>query len=458
MPPLEAPEEYRRGEMQGLRSKLFETYFGFDTRSLAAFRIALGLTCWAELCLRFRVIRFRVSEAALTTVPGSAFSWVYRALLQHASLIMIVLCAIAFTALSLGYRTKWAQALTLLGVTSAAGLDALGGKADAAFGSLCVWSLFMPLGERFSVDSVIASLRRREQQSPKELNDRRPIRTPARRFYSLACFATLAQVIAIYLMSLPAWRRGDAELSRAAWVVAALGTVAILSPFARRYTRGFGVVVMPLLHIAVAVFVDLGIATISLLAFYWLLLEDAHWRRIAQTVAGWHKRRVVFVDEDCGFCMWCGRILARLDVLERLEFASNADQDRLPRSISIAQANESITTLEPTTGRVQRGAAAFAALLRSLPFGFLVAIPWELPGLRQIAEPAYMQVANNRLQVSLWMGYGACGLPIPEGTMPDVIDETSPAELFKQRALAIAREVSVLLLMIAMIAAWSFRR
>jgi predicted DCC family thiol-disulfide oxidoreductase YuxK len=444
--------------MQGLRSKLFETYFGFDTRSLAAFRIALGLTCWVELCFRFRALGFRVSETALTTVPGSAFSWVYRALLRHVSLIVILLCAIAFTALALGYRTKWAQALTLLGVISFAGIDSLAGKGDAVLGSLCVWSLFMPLGERFSVDSVIASLRRREQQAPKELNDRRPIRTPARRFYSLACFATLAQVMAIYLWSLPAWLRGDAELSRALWVIAALATVAILDPFARQYTRGFAIVIMPLLHIALAVFVDLGIATLALIAFYLLLLEDAHWQRIAKTMGGWLERRVVFVDEDCGFCMWCGRILARLDVLERLEFASNADQDRLPRSVSIEQANESITTLERTTGRVRRGAAAFAALLRSLPFGFLIAIPMELPGLRQIAEPAYMQVANNRLQVSLWMGYGACGLPFPEGMLPDVSDEISAAELFKQRALAVAREVSVLLLMIAMLAAWSFRR
>jgi predicted DCC family thiol-disulfide oxidoreductase YuxK len=442
MPPLEA----RSRTMQSLRTKLFESYVSFDTRSLGAFRIALGLACWVELWLRgAEISAFHPSARPAPEWPFSAFSLVYGAALGHLPLIVVSICGVAFTALVLGYRTKWAQLMTVLGVASLAGeLEPAASARDAVLGSLCVWSLFMPLGERFSVDATIASLRRREQQAPAELNDRTPIRTPARRFYSLACSAVLVQSAAAYGLSLAAWLSNAGMSSRSMPALTALGTLAMLALFATRYTRAAVVVALPLLNAGRSLFPQLAIFSVPMIAFCPLLLDEVHWRRIAKTLARWHERRVVFVDEDCGFCMWCGRLLARLNVLERLEFASNADQERLPRSISLAQANESITTLEPATGRVRRGAAAFAALLRSLPFGFLAAIPLELPGLQRLAEWSYMRVANNRLQLSIWMGYGACGLPIAESTTAVDMSEKSGAESFRDMTFAIAREACVL--------------
>lgn len=450
--------------MANLRSKLFETYLSFDTRSLALFRSALGLTCWVALGQHLC--------ASGDPQPRSAF---YGAASCHDAIIALA-CGVVFAALTVGAKTKWAQVLTFAAVASAAGrLGPLASPGDTLLVSLCGWSLFLPLGERFSIDSVRASLRRREQQAPSELNDRRPIRTPARKFQSLACLVLIAQWVAISLSVATAlwadgvsyalhqervvrpagvWLREHASIAvvrGVSWtlsVVVVLATLAILSPVASSALRGFTAVTMPLVLIAAGVFVDLGIFTPAMIAFYPLLLDGRHWERISQAVASWHERRVVFVDEDCGFCMLCGRLLARLDVLERLEFASNADLDRLPRSISLAQADESITTLEPATGRVQRGAAAFAALLRSVPFGFLLAIPLELPGLNRFAEWAYMHVASNRLQLSLWLGYGACGLPGTAGTSPDVAGAKSPASVFVEKSLALARELCVAVILV----------
>jgi predicted DCC family thiol-disulfide oxidoreductase YuxK len=473
--------------MEKLRSKLVATYLSFDSRSLALFRIALGVTLWADLWRRYRVLdAFYTNEGILpnhtllwSPVQPYTFSLFFSASLHHEALWLMIGCGLVYGALALGYRTKWAQALSLLAVASlGARLAPIENGADTLLNSLCLWSLFLPLGERFSFDSIRASLRRREQQAPGELNDRGPIRTPARRVYSIACFALILQFFAIYALSvLPengsSWWSGDAVhyllhqdrlvklpgvwlrehasvgvLRSLTWMtlsIAALAALAFISPFLTHYTRLFAVIALPIGHFVAERCIDVGISTFAMIAFYPLLLGGSHWAFIVKATARWHKRRLVFVDEDCGFCMLCARLLARLDVLERLEFASNADLERLPRSITLAQADESITTLEPATGRVQRGAAAFAALVRSLPFGFLVAIPLELPGLRVIAERTYALVAGNRLHISLWIGYGACGLPQAEDAVLSAQSDTSPAGTLRDRGLRVAREACVVL-------------
>jgi predicted DCC family thiol-disulfide oxidoreductase YuxK len=480
--------------MQTLRRQLAATYFSFDTRSLALFRIALGCTLLLDLALRYEVLDAFYTNLGI--LPNHTLLWspshpymfslFFSASLHHEALLLMIGCGLAFLALSFGFHTKWAQALSLVAVISLdVRLAPLENGGDMVLSLLCIWSLFLPLGERLSIDSLRASLRRREQQSPGELNDRTPIRTPARRVYSLACFALLAQFFAIYALNAfhksgPTWLSGDAVhyalhqdrivkwpgvwlrehasvsvlhlLTYATIAAEAFGAIAIISPIATRYMRLLAILVMPAVHLGFEVFLDVGIFSFVMIAFYPLLLEPSHWEWLQRTATRWHRRRVVFVDEDCGFCMWCARLLARLDVLERLEFASNADTDRLPRSISLEQADESITTLEPDTGRVQRGAAAFAALFRSLPFGFLVAIPLELPGLRVVAERAYALVASHRLQISVWLGYTACGLPTALGSsamLAPLPEEASAARELVRRSAVILREACVLLYILA---------
>lgn len=478
--------------MQNLRRQLAATYFSIDTRSLAAFRIALGLTLMLDLWLRAAVLDAFYTNSGI--FPNHTLLWAplqrynfsvfFSASLPGEALCLMIGCGVVFAALIFGYHTKLAQGLSLLAVISLnTRISPLENGGDMVMSGLCVWSLFLPLGERFSIDSLRASLRRREQQAPAELNDRGPIRTPARRFYSLACFGLLCQFVAIYALNAvqkngETWLSGDAvhyalhqdrivkwpgvwlrehasaDVLRAftygTMAIEGLAALAIANPFGAHITRLAAILVMPLVHIGFDACIDVGLFSYVMIAFYPLLLAPQHWEFIARTAKRWHKRRVVFVDDDCGFCMWCARLLARLDVLERLEFASNADQDRLPRSVSLAQADESITSLEPETGRVQRGAAAFAAMLYSIPFGFMVAIPLNLPGLRNASEWAYARVARNRLQISIWLGYGACGLPLPPGAvLPDAQDNSSEATAFKQRAFMIAREACVLVYFLA---------
>ncbi|HKP64922.1 MAG TPA: DCC1-like thiol-disulfide oxidoreductase family protein [Polyangiales bacterium] len=427
--------------MSSLRRQLAASFFSFDTRSLGAFRIALACSLFMDLLPRFGQLDDYELLGHFVHCPPfhSTFPLFFGASQRSESLLLVLAAALVFGALLLGWFTKLAQVLSLLALVSLDGH--FGYEGNRLVGLLCLWGLFLPLGERFSIDAVRASLRRRQQQSPAALNDRAPIRTPARRAYSLACTALLLQFAAIFLS-----HRTDGAVAPAAVLLAAL----LFNPFARRYTNLL--VIAPILAAYLAEVLSSAVYTggrLSMIPLCALLLEPSHWEFLRRQLTRSYRRRVVFVDDDCGFCMMCARLLARLDVLERLEFASNGDQERLPSGISLEMANESITTLDLDTGRVHRGSAAFAALLRSLPFGFSLAIPLTLPGLRVPAEAAYMLVARNRLDISLWLGYAACGLPMTEAEASAAEPTPSEGALWFARVAAYAREACVLVLLIA---------
>lgn len=478
--------------MQNFRKQLADAYFGIDTRSLGAFRITLAIALLIDLALRARVLDAFYTNTGLLpnhtllwSPPGPRmYSLFFGASKAVEAGVLMGACGVVFGMLALGLHTKWAQALSLLAVVSLnTRIAPLENGGDIVLNWLCIWSLFLPLGERFSIDAIRASLRRVEQQAPAQLNDRALVRVPPRRVYSLACFALFLQFFAIYALNAlqkdgQTWLSGDAvhyalhqdrivklpgvwlrehapvELLRGlTWATIAmegLAAILIIFPFATKYTRLAALAIFPAMHVAFDACIDVGVFSIAMIAFYPLLIDPSHWDWLHRRARRWHQQRVVFVDDDCGFCMMCARLLARLDVLERVEFASNGDEGRLPAGITLAQADESITTVDRDSGRVHRGAAAIAAPLRSVPFGFVPAIFLQAPVLRSIAEWVYMRVARNRISISLWLGFNACGLPLPAaGGAGLVVDEPPPARLLWLRVRRGFGEACVALLLVA---------
>ena len=80
---------------------------------------------------------------------------------------------------------------------------------------LTVWTMFLPLGRRFSVDALIASFRERKETTVEALNDRsRPVRETSP-VVSLAIVALIAQWVVIYYFNVVhktgrEWRDGSA--------------------------------------------------------------------------------------------------------------------------------------------------------------------------------------------------------------------------------------------------------
>lgn len=177
-----------------------------DTRTLAAFRMLLGTLIVADILLRSRNFHFFYTEDGV--VPQSlaeqytvdtAFSIYYYTTDPLVIAALFVLTALVGFQLFIGYRTRIAIILSFLLVISLDHHNPLVlSFADTLFRLLLFWAIFLPLGERWSVDAVHRD------------------RTPRSSIASVATALVLIQVVFVYLSNAVAksfsevWRSGEA--------------------------------------------------------------------------------------------------------------------------------------------------------------------------------------------------------------------------------------------------------
>ncbi|ELY36012.1 HTTM domain-containing protein [Natronorubrum tibetense] len=135
-----------------------------DTRTLAVFRIFVGLLVVADLLLRSRNFRYfytdeGVAPRSLVLEASASDPFSIYHLTTDPTLIaaLFVLQGLIAVQLIVGYKTRLATVLTFLFVIS---LDHHNpfvlSYADTLFRLLLFWAVFLPLGERWSVDAVHA--------------------------------------------------------------------------------------------------------------------------------------------------------------------------------------------------------------------------------------------------------------------------------------------------------------
>ncbi|WP_129113143.1 HTTM domain-containing protein [Halegenticoccus tardaugens] len=184
--------------------------FGVDARALAAFRISLGLLLLADLLLRARDVgAFYTDAGVLPRASLFATAPDYYELSPHAlagsaraQIALFALAAVFAATLLVGHRTTLSTAISLglLASLQARNPFVLNGG-DALLAWLLVWALFLPLGERWSVDA-----RRRGSGRPR------------RRVANAASAALLLQAVLVYASNAALklrggdWLRGDAIL------------------------------------------------------------------------------------------------------------------------------------------------------------------------------------------------------------------------------------------------------
>ncbi|ARS91602.1 hypothetical protein B1756_00230 [Natrarchaeobaculum aegyptiacum] len=180
--------------------------FRIDARSLAVFRILVGVLIVADVFLRARNFSFYYTDGGVVTqrvarenTPEYAISVYY--LTSDPSLIagLLGLQVLFALALIVGYRTRTATILSFLFVVS---LDHHNpfvlSYADTLFRLLLFWAIFLPLGERWSVDAVHAD------------------RVPRRSVVGVASALALGQMVFMYVLNgvhkseSALWRSGEA--------------------------------------------------------------------------------------------------------------------------------------------------------------------------------------------------------------------------------------------------------
>lgn len=146
------------------------TRFRIDTRSLAVFRIVAGILIVVDVCLRFRNFNFFYTDEGVFPVSlaqsiatDNAVSIFYISGDPTVTFLLFVLHILVGVQLLLGYHTRLASVLAFLFVVS---LDLraplVTSYADILFRHLLFWGMFLPLGERYSLDAIRANSSRAE--------------------------------------------------------------------------------------------------------------------------------------------------------------------------------------------------------------------------------------------------------------------------------------------------------
>jgi hypothetical protein len=357
---------------------------------------------------------------------------------------------------------------------------------------LVVWSMFLPLGRRFSVDALRRSLRERRETTVAALNDRSDPprdRTPV---VSLAVAALIAQWIVIYYFNVVhktgrEWRDGTAvyyffQQDRmvtllGAWVRESIpligfklmtysalimeSAIALLlaSPFRTPLFRMVAWGLCCALHLSIDAVVQLGPFSWAMVTMFWVLIPSEAWDQLGPKVLSRWPRRELCIDPNSGFWLSFARVVKRFDVLERVTFRpvapvaspdeedeeENAAAEPLSPAESLGRAvAETLVVLDPATDKPYRGLQALIRLADAIPFGRLLVLPARIPGLDVALERRLERAAADSARADAY--FEVEGVPgRPEAPRA----EPSAARLLARRVTTAFNELCVLAIVVS---------
>jgi predicted DCC family thiol-disulfide oxidoreductase YuxK len=398
-----------------------------------------------------------------------------------------VVCALVYLGLLVGWKTRLMQVLALICVLSLHGrVTLMENGGDWMLGELALWSAFLPCGRRFSIDAVLASLRRRRETTAAALADRdalEPARIAGTTIVTLAALAIVVQVANSYLFNAlhkggPTWRTGSAVayvihqdrmvtwfsvwlrphmtlwlsriLSWGALATEALLPALLLFPWRLVWTRRIAIACIIGLHVGFQIFINLGVFSWAMIGYTPFLLSRQDWDWFGKVAARRGRRITAYFDAGCGVCFQLARIAARLDRLRRIKMVSSYEA---PSSMSRQLLERTLVVVDDASGRQYTRADAVAQVLSAFPLGWLWSIPLEIPGLRQLANWGYGLVARRRERISVALGFAACSRPSASAGAGVVVSEPelSPARRQLRMLISTIREAAVLAMLITLV-------
>jgi predicted DCC family thiol-disulfide oxidoreductase YuxK len=472
-----------------------DRYCRADLRWLGVFRIAFALLLTADLLRRWAVATdFYTNDGVLPNhfslfrpLGRDVFS-IYHAFstLPEVS-VAFALTLIVFLTFCVGYRTRLFHLLSLLCITSLNARNLLvenGGT--VVMNLLCFWTVFLPLGQRLSVDSVLRSLRMEPENGAADLNQRRELPDHSHSFYSLVVFALMLQWSAIYFFNVvhksgAGWHDGSAihwflyqdrivtwfgvfardhapywllqAFTYATLVVEGTLAVVLLVPFHQVWLRRLALLLAAALHGGIAATSRLGPFSYAMTVFFLWRLSAEDWSWLRRRWVSATPTLTVIYDADCGICFQLCRILKRLDGLQHLHFVGNDQREQIPADVDDALLDQTLVVIDRRGRRFVRERAV-SAILSALPLYALgLGLPLRLPGLASVARSGYDLLAARRHDVSAYFGLGSCGVggaaAVPGVTLPSrppISERLWPA--VTRRPIIAVREVLVILAMV----------
>jgi hypothetical protein len=393
------------------------SYLAIDRRTLGLLRILLGFFLIMDLCRRgfdweemFGDIGVLPTWVILNRPQAGGFSLLHGFTTGPELWVLFAVIMVTYVGLFVGYKTKVCQILSLVFVTSMNGRVLLienGGY--VVHNLLLLWTCFLPLGDRFSVDAMLTSMRRKRERTAAELNDRSDLMEAFRLapYYSLVGLVFCLQIAAIYYFNVkhktgPAWKSEFTAVHYVMYVdrmvnpligqvrehvpfvvyrvmtVMVIGSELLLAFAAllpqlvlgnidvRLWLKRLAVVLMNFLHIGFGSTFVLGPFAWALCVMSVVFFSHQDWELSARAMRKQHRERTVIFDPGSGAALFFCRLLARMDKLDLLGF----DEGK--------ESGHRIAVLTPK-GEIKTGRHAIADIVEALPIG--PAFAWMFRGL-----------------------------------------------------------------------------
>ncbi|MEE2757761.1 MAG: DCC1-like thiol-disulfide oxidoreductase family protein [Myxococcota bacterium] len=451
----------RRPTAKGLpstvRQRFGQAWLQIDPSAMGLFRIVFGLLCIYDVARRFQWIETFYSNTGTLSNHYNLFSPLFRdniSLLSGFSTPAEVTGFFVFTLISLffftiGYRTKLFQIISWLCVLSIHSRNTmLANGGDVVMNIWWIWTIWLPLGQRLSIDSIRSSLRNSTDLNPGQLFG--PIASETKPIRSLVMFMVLWQLAIIYFFNTvhkggSTWADGTSIAycleqdrivtrlglwAKATWplwisqiltwgtlVIEGIAPLLLLTPFKVLWARRIAIILLVGLHTGIWLLTDVGLFSPTMMVSFFLLLrrEDIELAKdILRKLSGQKIR--VWYDDHCGICFRLARLGSRLDRLGLIEWHGSRGSAVRPHSMSSDRFDalrEDALITESVDGRGHEiGHRAIGRIINALPLGRLISWPLFLPGLTQLMGLMYAAFASRRHRVSAALGYGECGLPI----------------------------------------------
>ena len=433
--------------------KIFSPWFNVDSRSLGIFRIFLGLLCLIDITRRWNYIEvFYTDNSILSSSTSTSYYKMFNLLSTFTKpweVYTFFFIGIVFSiSLIIGYRTKLSQIIcTLVIISIHTKAIILENAGDMFFNCILVWALFLPLGIAYSVDSLLKSLNKYKENNIEDLNNRDFGINKPKTIFSLAYFAILYQISAIYFFtginkSGYDWSDGsavyklyqlDTFLTPVGFYlreyithpISAIFTYSTLYlelsvplllfiPFYSYIFRTIAVVALFFFHLMIRLSVKVGMFSFTMISTYPLLIDKKVYSFINKLIEKYitkNKQYVLFYDSDCGFCHLTVRIIKRLDIFHRIVYADKDFQGVKPSNYNDLYKDTAIL-YDRENQKQWIKTQAFGKIILLLPFGFLFGWIFLIPIVSNFYNFIYDTIANNRSKISSFLGQKSCEVKI----------------------------------------------
>ena len=432
---------------------LKQRYLAVDPRWLGVHRICLGCLLMVEVIRRMYYARAFYSNDGLLPNHFSLFRpmgrnlfSIYHAFSTYAEVqVAFSLTLLAFFLFTIGYKTKLFHLISAICIVSLNNRNIFvenGGT--VVVNIMTVYTLFLPMGQRFSADAVLRSLKYKRDRSVHDLNAADPFRTGAK-VYSLMVLLLLVQWSAIYFFNTVhkdgiGWRNGTAlhwffwqdrivtdlgiwlrenvslqplrVMTYATLVIEGALACLILFPFWQTWTRRLIFVLVLALHGGIAATSRIGPFSYVMSLFPILLLGARDYAAVGRWFSRAGRARTVIFHPDAGLCFQVCRVLDRLDPFDRLTFLDSRQDRELPEGY---EGKAGLVVFDPTSSKFYAKELALSEALRVLPFGWLYFFWPRVPVVRQVVRKA-LGSRRARVRASEWWGMTA--LPLAPDKAP----------------------------------------